>query len=93
MYLRANSILVYDSATLGDKFMRYTFTFSKGREIKNEKTNELSKTIHHMHKTEYLHTRENDRQRVKQIFFSKNNNIQKYLYQCELRSYFKKVTV
>lgn len=71
--------MVYDNATLGDKFMRYTFTFSKGREINNEKKkNELSKTIHHMHKTEYLHTRENDRQRVKQIFFNKNNNIQMY---------------
>lgn len=44
---------MYDSATMGDKLMRYTFTFSKGREINNEKTNELSKRIHHIHQSIY----------------------------------------
>lgn len=62
-------MLVHDSTTQGDKFM-------KGRETNNEKTHFLRQLIICIR--HYLYTRENDRQRIKQIFFNKNNNIQKY---------------
>lgn len=55
---------VHYGTTRGGKFMKYTFTLSKGGEINNEKTHFLRQFITCI-KTQYLHTRENDRQRVK----------------------------